>query len=72
MGGHDVWRPVQLIKRFPEVLFNGDFSLYSCGQEMICGGADDPSGIFVEESDRYSQALLHRQVALDCFKAAQG
>jgi hypothetical protein len=32
----------------------------------------DPSGRFVEESDRYSQALLYRQVALDCFQAAQG
>jgi len=163
----DMWRTVQIVKRFPEVLFNGDFSHYYCGQEMVYGGADsmsgvpvkmefmapifdrigflhgriaspgsmqmpiddtssrpttatgmadyfadframwtramkgfinnagrgdvlvfapeilaptyyyarvfrDPSGRFVEESDRYSQALLYRQAALDCFQAAQG
>ena len=161
----DMWRTVQIVKRFPEVLFNGDFSHYYCGQEMVYGGADmqsgvavkmefmapvfdrigfmhgriagpgamqmpiddtssrpaaadgiidyfadfrtmwtramkgfiqnagpgdvlvfapeilprsyyyarthrDPQGIFVEESDRYAQALLYRQVALDCFRAA--
>jgi hypothetical protein len=161
----DMWRTVQIVKRFPEVLFNGDFSHYYCGQEMVYGGEDfisgvplkmefmapifdriafmhgriaspcamqmpiddtssrpgaatgvadyfsdframwtramrgfihnagcgdvlvfapeilpptyyyarvfrDPAGRFCEESDRYSQALLYRQVALDCFKAA--
>ncbi len=163
----DMWRTVQIAKRFPEVLFNGDYSHYYCGQEMVYGGADcmsgvpikmefmapifertgflhgriaspgsmqmpiddpksrpaaatgladyfadframwtramkgflnnagrgdvlvfapevlaptyyyarvfrDRSGRFVEECDRYSQALLYRQVALDCFQAAQG
>ena len=162
----DMWRTVQIVKRFPEVLFNGDFSHYYCGQEMVYGGEDymsgvpikmefmapvfdrigfmhgriaspgsmqmpindtasrpaaatgvadyladframwtramrgflakagpgdilvfapeilaptyyyarvfrDQSGRFVEESDRYEQALLYRQVALECFQAAQ-
>ena len=31
----------------------------------------DPNGRFVEEIDRYAQALLYRRVALDCFAAAQ-
>lgn len=162
----DMWRTVQIVKRFPDVLFNGDFSHYYCGQEMVYGGADmisgvpvkmefmapvfdrigfmhgriaspgsmqmpiddasrrpdaatgvadyfadfrsmwtramrgfltnaragdilvfapeilaptyyyarvfrDSTGRFTEESDRYAQALLYRQVALDCFAAAQ-
>lgn len=34
----DLWRTVQLTKRFPEVRFNGDFSHYYTGQEMAYGG----------------------------------
>lgn len=33
----DMWRTVQLVKRFPEIRFNGDFSHYYCGQEMVYG-----------------------------------
>lgn len=33
----DIWRTVQIVKRFPEVLFNGDFSHYYCGQELVYG-----------------------------------
>ncbi len=33
----DMWRTVQLTKRFPEIRFNGDFSHYYCGQEMAYG-----------------------------------
>lgn len=33
----DLWRTVQLTKRFPEIRFNGDFSHYYCGQELIYG-----------------------------------
>jgi hypothetical protein len=36
----DMWRTVQIIKRFPEVRFNGDFSHYYCGQEMVYGGME--------------------------------
>jgi len=36
----DMWRTVQITKRFPEVLFNGDFSHYYCGQEMPYGGLE--------------------------------
>lgn len=33
----DMWRTVQLCKRIPEVRFNGDFSHFYCGQEMVYG-----------------------------------
>lgn len=33
----DMWRTVQLTKRFPEVRFNSDLSHYYCGQEMVYG-----------------------------------
>jgi hypothetical protein len=33
----DMWRTVQLTKRFPEVRFNIDLSHYYCGQEMVYG-----------------------------------
>jgi hypothetical protein len=33
----DMWRTVQLAKRWPDVRFNGDFSHYYCGQEMVYG-----------------------------------
>lgn len=34
----DMWRSVQLTKRFPEIRFNGDFSHWYAGQEMVYGG----------------------------------
>jgi hypothetical protein len=34
----DMWRTVAITKEFPEVRFNGDFSHYYCGQEMVYGG----------------------------------
>jgi hypothetical protein len=33
----DVWRTVQIIKHFPEIRFNADFSHYYCGLEMVYG-----------------------------------
>ncbi len=33
----DMWRTVQLVKRFPEIEFNGDFSHWYTGQEMRYG-----------------------------------
>jgi hypothetical protein len=33
----DLWRTVQIAKRFPGVRFNGDFSHYYCGQELVYG-----------------------------------
>jgi hypothetical protein len=33
----DMWRTVQITAKFPEVRFNGDFSHYYCGQELVYG-----------------------------------
>ncbi|CAB4694008.1 MAG: hypothetical protein F2659_04515 [Actinobacteria bacterium] len=33
----DIWRTVQLVKRFPEIRFNGDFSHWYTGLEMTFG-----------------------------------
>jgi hypothetical protein len=33
----DMWRTVQLTRRFPEIRFNIDLSHYYCGQEMVYG-----------------------------------
>jgi hypothetical protein len=34
----DMWRTVQFVKRFPTMRFNGDFSHWYSGQEMVYGG----------------------------------
>lgn len=36
----DIWRTCRTIERFPSLRFNGDFSHYYCGQEMIYRGFD--------------------------------
>jgi hypothetical protein len=33
----DIWRTVQLTKKFPEIRFNGDFSHWYTGHEMVYG-----------------------------------
>src|SRR5271165_147094 len=33
----DLWRTVQITRKFPEVRFNGDFSHYYCGLELVYG-----------------------------------
>lgn len=34
----DIWRTVQFVNTFPEMRFNGDFSHWYAGQEMVYGG----------------------------------
>jgi sugar phosphate isomerase/epimerase len=34
----DIWRTVQFVRRFPELQFNGDFSHWYTGLEMVYGG----------------------------------
>jgi hypothetical protein len=36
----DLWRTVRIARKFPEVRFNGDFSHYYTGQEMVYGGME--------------------------------
>jgi hypothetical protein len=33
----DLWRTVQITRKFPEIRLNGDFSHYYCGQELAYG-----------------------------------
>ena len=33
----DIWRTVEFVKRFPEIRFNGDFSHWYTGHEMVYG-----------------------------------
>ncbi len=37
----DPWRSVQFVKRFPELRFNGDFSHWYTGLEMVYGGFEN-------------------------------
>ncbi len=37
----DMQRTVELIKRFPDIRFNGDFSHWYTGQEMVYGGIEN-------------------------------
>lgn len=37
----DMWRTVELVKRFPGIRFNGDFSHWYTGQEMVYGGIEN-------------------------------
>jgi hypothetical protein len=37
----DIWRTVQIAKKFPEVRFNGDFSHWYTGLEMVYGGFEN-------------------------------
>jgi len=57
----DMWRTVQITRRFPEVLFNGDFSHYYCGQEMPYGGLEMKMEFMAPILDRV--AFLHGRIA---------
>ena len=37
----DIWRTVQFVRRFPELRFNGDFSHWYTGLEMVYGGFEN-------------------------------
>jgi hypothetical protein len=36
----DMWRTVRIANKFPEIRFNGDFSHFYTGQEMVYGGVE--------------------------------
>lgn len=57
----DLWRTVELTKRFPEIRFNGDFSHYYCGQEMVYGDFAAKVDFLQPVLDRV--AFLHGRVA---------
>jgi hypothetical protein len=57
----DMWRTVQITRRFPEVLFNGDFSHYYCGQEMVYGGLERKLEFMAPILDRVG--FMHGRIA---------
>ncbi|WP_321285991.1 hypothetical protein [uncultured Sunxiuqinia sp.] len=48
----DMQRTVELIKRFPEIRFNGDFSHWYTGQEMVYGGIENKWDFIASVFDR--------------------
>ncbi len=56
----DIWRTVQLTKRFPEVRFNGDFSHYYTGQELPYGGMEMKLAFMQPILDRV--AFIHGRI----------
>ncbi len=57
----DLWRTVNLTKRFPEILFNGDFSHYYCGQELPYGDWKTKIDFMQPIFDRI--AFMHGRIA---------
>lgn len=57
----DIWRTVQIAKKFPEVRFNGDFSHYYCGQELVYGNWDEKMAFMAPIFERVG--FLHGRIA---------
>jgi hypothetical protein len=56
----DIWRTVRLVERFPEIRFNGDFSHYYTGQEMVYGGLEAKMAFLAPVFDRI--AFMHGRI----------
>ncbi|MGI0135363.1 MAG: hypothetical protein ACREBW_10455 [Candidatus Micrarchaeaceae archaeon] len=57
----DLWRTVQITKKFPEVRFNADLSHYYCGQELVYGNWDDKLQFMAPIFERVG--FIHGRVA---------
>ncbi|MFO1528212.1 MAG: hypothetical protein U1F77_00435 [Kiritimatiellia bacterium] len=57
----DMWRTVQLVKAFPDIRFNGDFSHYYTGQEMVYGGMEMKLAFLQPVFDRVG--FLHGRIS---------
>jgi hypothetical protein len=60
----DMWRTVRLTERFPEIRFNGDFSHYYTGQEMVYGGLDMKLDFLAPVFDRVK--FIHGRIGNPC------
>jgi sugar phosphate isomerase/epimerase len=56
----DPWRTVQFLKRFPELEFNGDFSHWYTGTEMVYGGFEQKLEFIRPVLDRI--AFIHGRI----------
>lgn len=57
----DLWRTVRIARKFPELCFNGDFSHYYCGQELVYGNWDEKVAFMEPIFDR--TGFLHGRIA---------
>jgi hypothetical protein len=57
----DLWRTVQITRKFPEVRFIGDFSHYYCGQELAYGDWDSKLAFMQPVFDRVG--FMHGRIA---------
>jgi hypothetical protein len=57
----DMWRTVQITKRFPQIRFNCDLSHYYCGQEMVYGGLEQKIAFMAPIFDR--TGFMHGRIA---------
>jgi hypothetical protein len=48
----DMWRTVEIVKRFPEIRFNGDFSHWYTGLEMVNGDFEEKLDFIAPVLDR--------------------
>jgi len=64
----DMWRTVQITKRFPEIRFNGDFSHLYCGQEMVYGDFSAKLDFLQPVFDRIG--FMHGRIAAPGFMQA--
>ncbi|MCL5744782.1 MAG: hypothetical protein M1541_12780 [Acidobacteria bacterium] len=56
----DIWRTVQFVKSFPQLRFNGDFSHWYTGQEMVYGGFENKLAFIRPVLDRVR--FLHGRI----------
>ena len=57
----DMWRTVNFVHRFPEIRFNGDFSHWYTGQEMVYGGFEKKLAFIQPVLERVR--FLHGRIA---------
>jgi len=57
----DMFRTVELVKRFPEIRFNGDFSHWYAGQEMVYGDIESKWEFLAPVFDRVR--FLHGRIS---------
>ncbi len=57
----DMWRTVQFVRRFPELRFNGDFSHWYAGQEMVYGSFEKKFEFIQPVIDRVR--FIHGRIA---------
>jgi hypothetical protein len=67
----DTWRTVQIVRRYPQLRFNGDFSHWYTGLEMVYGGFETKLGPLAPVLDRVR--FVHGRIGSPgCMQVALG